>query len=113
MGMNARTGRKLQGLEHIQQSIIDILTTPIGTRIERRSYGSEVPELIDQPQNGVTRLRIYAATAFALKRWERRINLTSVQLLRDADSAVTLALRGTANGQDVNLTAPIKRQGRV
>ncbi|WP_426088839.1 GPW/gp25 family protein [Janthinobacterium sp. PSPC1-1] len=70
MGMHAATGRSLTGLGHLRQSVTDILTTPRGSRIRRRRYGSEVPELIDQPLNSATRLRIYAATAFTLRRWE-------------------------------------------
>ncbi|MBB5612003.1 hypothetical protein HDE71_001000 [Janthinobacterium sp. S3M3] len=80
MGMNASTGRSLTGLAHLRQSIADILTTPIGSRIRRRRYGSEVPELIDQPLSEATQLRIYAATAFALRRWEPRLSLSNVQL---------------------------------
>ncbi|OEZ78548.1 hypothetical protein JAB6_49520 [Janthinobacterium sp. HH104] len=34
----------------------------MGSRIRRRRYDSEVPGLIDQPLNGATQLRIYAAT---------------------------------------------------
>ncbi len=49
MGMNAATGRNLTGLDHLHQSIADILSTPIGTRVMRRDYGSRLPELIDAP----------------------------------------------------------------
>ncbi len=37
-GMNANTGKELEGIEHLKQSIIDILTTPIGSRVMRRDY---------------------------------------------------------------------------
>jgi phage baseplate assembly protein W len=109
MGMNAATGRRLTGIAHIRQSIVNILTTPIGTRLQRRRYGSEVPELIDQPLNGATRLRIYAATAFALALWEPRINLTSVQLARDTDGTVTILLQGVAGGESAELSIPVMR----
>lgn len=78
--MNRQTGSTLTELEHIAQSVQDILTTPIGTRIARREYGSLLPELIDQPQNEATRLRLFAATAMALMNWEPRISLSRVQL---------------------------------
>ena len=106
--MNARTGRTMTRLDHIRQSLADILTTPIGSRLMRRSYGSEVPELIDQPLNGATVLRIYAATAYAVLRWERRIALTGVQLQRDADGAATLILDGITNEQGVQIAVPVK-----
>lgn len=113
MGMNASTGRSLTGLAHLRQSIADILTTPIGSRIRRRRYGSEVPELIDQPLNEATQLRIYAATAFALRRWEPRLSLSNVQLTRDTDGAIAVLLEGTANGQGITLAVPVKQGGIV
>ncbi|AMP06533.1 GPW/gp25 family protein [Collimonas pratensis] len=105
--MNARTGRAMSRLAHIRQSLADILTTPIGSRVMRRTYGSEVPELIDQPLNGATVLRIYAATAYAVLRWERRIALTGVQLQRGADGQATLLLDGVTNEQSVQLAVPV------
>ena len=113
MGMHAATGRSLTGLGHLRQSVADIITTPIGSRIRRRRYGSEVPELIDQPLNSATQLRIYAATAFALRRWEPRLQLASVQLTRDTDGAIALLLDGTANGQGITMAVPVKQGGAV
>ncbi|MEA9976669.1 MULTISPECIES: GPW/gp25 family protein [unclassified Pseudomonas] len=77
--MNRETGASLDLPAHISQSIDDILGTRIGTRIMRREYGSLLPELIDEPFNDVTRLRIYAAIAMAVIRWKPRIGLTRVQ----------------------------------
>ena len=77
--MNRETGGAINDIDHIRQSIGDILTTRIGTRVMRREYGSLLPELVDHPFNDVTRLRVYAATAMALLRWEPRIHLTQVQ----------------------------------
>ncbi|WP_312668982.1 GPW/gp25 family protein [Stutzerimonas nitrititolerans] len=80
IGMSSRTGRTLEGNTHLAQSIADILTTPIGSRVMRREYGSQLPDLIDAPLNDATRLQAYAATAMALMRWEPRIRLSRVQL---------------------------------
>ena len=77
-GMNRSTGTPLDGEAHLAQSIADILSTPIGTRIRRRDYGSLLFELIDAPLNAVTRLRFFAAIATALARWEPRLVLTRV-----------------------------------
>lgn len=78
--MNVLTGGAIANNEHIAQSIADILTTRIGTRVMRREYGSLLPDLVDHPSNDVTRLRAYAATAMALTRWEPRIQVHRVQL---------------------------------
>jgi uncharacterized protein len=105
--MNARTGRALSRLAHIRQSLADILTTPVGSRVMRREYGSEVPELIDQPLHGATVLRIYAATAHAVLLWEPRISLTGVQLERGLDGSATLILDGVTSEQAVQLAVPV------
>lgn len=83
-GMDARTGKPLTGADHLRQSIADILFTPIGSRVGLRDYGSGIPDLIDQPVTPSLRLRIYAATAMALLRWEPRIRLLAVTLAAGA-----------------------------
>ncbi|MCY1363452.1 Lysozyme [compost metagenome] len=110
-GMNATTGRALDALAHLRQSIADILTTPIGSRVMRREYGSQIPDLIDQPTNGDTVVRLYAATAMALMRWEPRLRLTRVQFYRGAEpSSVTLELEGTRvdTNESLNLQVPLR-----
>ena len=88
-------GSVIEGDAHLAQSIGDILSTPLGTRVMRRDYGSLLFDLIDAPLNALTRLRIYAATATALRRWEPRIALTRVQLSGgDAQGRVDLLLEG-------------------
>src|SRR5689334_3853401 len=67
IGMDAATGKALDGNAHLAQSIGDILFTPLGSLIMRRDYGSMLFDLIDQPFNGATRLLIYASTALALR----------------------------------------------
>ncbi|WP_441633676.1 GPW/gp25 family protein [Cupriavidus sp. 2MCAB6] len=79
-GMNNTTGQALSDLAHIWQSFRDIVTTPIGSRLMRRDYGSLVPMLIDQPLNGVTRLRVMSAAVTALVRWEPRVRVSAVAL---------------------------------
>lgn len=77
-GMAAATGRALQGVDHLRQSIADILGTPVGSRLMRRDYGSQLLDLIDWPNNPATRVRLHAAIASALIRWEPRLRLSRV-----------------------------------
>lgn len=93
-GINASTGKRLGGLEHLAQSIKDILTTPIGSRVMRRSYGSNVPRLIDAPLNRSTLLDLYAAVAEALDLWEPRFKLEKVQALSAEPGRLELELTG-------------------
>lgn len=72
----------------------DILTTPIGSRVMRREYGSQLPALIDAPMNRSTVMDLYAATAEALQRWEPRFRLTSVKAAQPSPGVVVLDLVG-------------------
>lgn len=93
LGMSADTGAAITDLDHIRQSIRDILTTPIGTRVMRREYGSLIPKLIDAPLNSATVQRVLAATVTALLRWEPRIRVKRVQLtLADDGAGLTVDL---------------------
>lgn len=110
IGMSARTGRAIEGNTHLAQSIADILTTPIGSRVMRREYGSQLPDLIDAPFNDATRLQAYAATAMALMRWEPRIRLSRVQLfLGDRPGQAVLDLEGTRtdSNEPLSLRVPL------
>lgn len=93
-GMNAATGARLTGIAHLRQSLRDILTTQIGTRVMRRDYGSRLFELVDAPLNRGTVLQLYAATAGAVKKWEPRFKLTKVRVSAGAEGSVTLDLTG-------------------
>ena len=79
-GMSRHSGQALDGLDHIRQSVADILGTPIGSRVGRREYGSLLPDLIDQPFTQANIQRLYAATAVAIGRHEPRLRLRSVEL---------------------------------
>lgn len=81
LGMSRQSGRPLDADAHLMQSIGDILTTPIGSRVMRRDYGSLLFELVDQPVNARTRLRLFAAIAIALARWEPRISIRRIAVL--------------------------------
>jgi phage baseplate assembly protein W len=86
VGMDRETGRAISGTAHLAQSIGDILTTRIGSRVERRAYGSTVPDYIDMPMTAVHRTRMYGAAALALLRWEPRLKLARIDLLKDTDN---------------------------
>lgn len=115
-GMAATTGQHVAGLDHLRQSIADILTTPIGGRVMRRDYGSLLFDLIDQPDNGITQLRLYAATATALLRWEPRLKLTQVNIYRtEVPGRVLLELKGklvqAVSADQVSLSVPLDLTG--
>lgn len=97
-GMDALTGRALGEMDHIRQSVRDILTTRIGSRVMRRDYGSVIPALIDQPGNAANLLRLRAATVMAILRWEPRIDITRVDFGLNAAGLATVAMDAVRRG---------------
>ena len=77
--MNRETGKALSGIDHLRQSITDILTTPLGSRVMRREYGSRLFELTDAPLNELNLMEIYATTVDAITRWDPRFKVESVK----------------------------------
>ncbi|GFR05376.1 lysozyme family protein [Trichonephila clavata] len=107
--MSNKTGKELEGIEHLKQSIVNILTTPIGSRVMRREYGSRLSELVDRPINRDFSLEIYAATAEALEKWERRFKLEKVKITEVKEGRVTLDLEGVylSEGKFININGVV------
>ena len=94
-GMSATTGRPLDGADHIKQSITDVLTTRIGTRVMRRDYGSRLPELVDNPYSEILLADLFAETVIALKKWEPRVSIDQVSVQEvAAEGRIVIALTG-------------------
>lgn len=105
IGINATTGGALAGIDHLRQSIRDILTTRVGERVMRRAYGSRLPDLVDAPLNGETIVDLYAETFAALNTWEPRIVLEQISASFPAPGRVVLSLVGvyTPTGEPVTV----------
>lgn len=94
MGMSRTTGALLPPPEHLRQSIYDILMTPIGSRLLLRDYGSLLPFLIDKHMNPATKLKLMAAIATAIVKWEPRVKVRQVQLSMNTDATNTTGNTG-------------------
>jgi phage baseplate assembly protein W len=105
IGMDKQTGRAISGLAHLKQSIEDILTTPKGSRVMRREYGSDLFSLVDQPYSQMMVGDITMAVSQALLRWEPRFELQSVAVSKVESGAVTLDISGIylLNGEALTL----------
>ncbi|RNM05055.1 GPW/gp25 family protein [Dickeya undicola] len=108
-GMNRNTGSSLSDLEHLRQSVRDILTTPQGSRVMRRDYGSLLSTLIDQPQTPALKLQVQAACYVALLKWEPRLTLTSISMESHYDGQLIVDISGTLadNSTSLSLTIPV------
>lgn len=110
IGVNAETGKLLGGVEHLRQSIHNIFSTPINSRVMLREYGSNVPDLIDLPMNETTFATLYAAVADALDKWEPRLKLLEVKVLSvSSDGSLEMYLYGSYLGEYVDLTVELFR----
>ena len=97
VGMDTTTGRRTQGLAHLRQSVVTILTTPIGSRVLRRDFGSRLHELLDKNITQSLKMQMYAATVEALRKWEPRLDIKRVVVDPASDGdiqhTVSLALK--------------------
>lgn len=102
-GTNRNTGKPLSGLEHLRQSVIDILTTPLGSRVMRPTYGSRLFELIDSPISPARQLEFFAATAEALRKWEPRLKVqrVSANATTEGRISITVESKYLPTGEDV------------
>jgi phage baseplate assembly protein W len=103
--MNVNTGKTISEIAHIKQSITNILTTPIGSRIMRRDYGSRLFEKIDQPINGDLIAEIYSDVIEALFIWEPRFEVEQVTVQSTPKGKIIIDLEGSyvKNGQKIVL----------
>lgn len=93
-GMSNKTGGYLDDLEHLKQSIIDVLTTPLGSRVVCRDYGSVLFQLVDQPVNKELFPKIYAAVTSAIDKWEPRFKVEKIAINSIKEGHITLSLIG-------------------
>lgn len=108
--MSRQTGLNIEKeTDQIRQAIQDILTTPVGSRLMRRSYGSLLPLMIDAPFNEITRLQLYAAAATALIQWENRINLESISIepVDQGKFVLDLSVTVVNSNQNESLSIPL------
>ena len=93
--MNINTGADISEINHLKQSISNILTTPIGSRVMRREYGSNLFNKIDHPVNGELIAEIYLDIVESLFIWEPRFELDQVAVQNIENGKITIDLEGS------------------
>lgn len=91
-GLSADNGQTIVGLDHLAQSLRDIVTTPVGSRVMRRDYGSTVPALLDGPINAALVADIVASVAEAVTAFEPRVRLKRVLVDSAAPGRLAMTL---------------------
>ncbi len=103
--MNINNGKNISEINHLKQSISNILTTPIGSRVMRRDYGSNLFNKIDQPINGELIAEIYLDIVASVFTWEPRFELEQVAVNAIQKGKITIDLEGSflSNGEKITL----------
>lgn len=110
LGFSALTGQRITDIDHVRQSVSDILRTPVGSRIARRTYGSLLFRMTDSPDNPAFKLQLMAACYTALLRWEPRILIEKIVISSPAAAQVVIDLEGVlkVTGQPFSFSVPVR-----
>ena len=75
----------------INDSIARILNTPLGSRVMRPEFGSEIHKLIDRKLDDKWRLDFTRFTASAIEKWEKRVSLERIEF-KEVSNGVSYVL---------------------
>lgn len=108
--MSRNSGSDLNEIPHIEQSVEDITSTPLGSRIMRRDYGTLLANLLDSPINDALILQCYSTIYSAISRWEKRIQVSRIGISSITSGAIVIDLECVLSktGQALNLNIPVK-----
>jgi phage baseplate assembly protein W len=105
----------VDGEEVVAQSIILILSTALGERQMRFTFGSRLPQMIFEPITSATLVRIEEAARTALASFEQRIRVVRVAAEPDPEVPsrvnVTIAYDILGTNRPGNLVFPFYLQG--
>ncbi|QDH64108.1 GPW/gp25 family protein [Pseudomonas azotoformans] len=107
IGMDRHTGQPISGIEHLRQSIADILSTPLGSRRQRPEYGSKLRGFVDLPINAGWKSAVQAEAAHALGRSEPRLKLERVTALSLLDGKINMLVAGEYLGDSFVLEVSV------
>ena len=93
-GINRETGQMLNDAEHLSERIKDLLTTPVGTRSHRRTYGCDIYKYMDAPINQQVIADIIAEVADAINTWEPEFELERVNVVTMKPGQMELEVTG-------------------
>ena len=86
----------------VEDSIRDILSTTIGSRVMLPQYGSRLFELIDRRVNDEFRADLSYFVIEAVQRWEKRVQIDEVKLISLKDHKLSFKILLT-NGKEIGV----------
>ncbi len=89
--VNAKGGISLSsGPDRIQDAIWIILSTSLGERVMRETFGAGVDDYVFQSNSDAVRTQLAAAVSSALTRWEPRIQKVNVSVQEGTEPSQVL-----------------------
>jgi phage baseplate assembly protein W len=70
-----------EGIEHVKESIQQILGTPIGSRVMRRDFGSRLHQIVFAPNDSTIDTLVEHYVREAIERWEKRVVIGPVTVV--------------------------------
>ena len=78
----------------------------------RRDYGSQIMALVDSPANELGAMRVIAAAADAIARWEDRVEMKSARVVPAMDGSAVISTVCAVRGTKLTVTADSRIGGR-
>ncbi|WP_310497511.1 GPW/gp25 family protein [Sandarakinorhabdus sp.] len=102
-----------EGETNIRESIAIILKTEAGERLMLPDFGAGLGRFLFEPNNAATHVRLADVIQNALRRWEPRISLLSVEVGPDPDddsaaiAAIAYRLVATGAAEQTRVAIPL------
>jgi hypothetical protein len=101
------------GEQNIRESIAVVLRTEPGERVRMTEFGAGLGRFLFEPNVAATHARMQDAIVRALARWERRIDVETVDVVVDPDDAeaaiatITYRLVATAARERISVNVSL------
>ncbi|CUU82338.1 GPW/gp25 family protein [Campylobacter hyointestinalis] len=93
----------MKHLVSIEESIKDILLTPLGSRVMCPEYGSRLFELVDRKIDDEFRADLAYFVIEAVQKWEKRVKIDEVRLISFENHALKFRISFT-NGTQMEIS---------
>ena len=103
VGVDRRTGRAISGIDHLYQSIADLITTRIGSRVMRPEYGSHLSAMVDLGITPGLASSYQAEVSRAIQRWYPIFSVKSVRAVSITGGQITFSIAGVYLGDNTTL----------
>lgn len=109
-----RAGEVVTGMDDLAQCLRTIITTPLGSVALRPEFGCDILPILSKPWPVVV-AALGRAVSGAIARWEPRVEVVSVQVLRgEVPTGATLRLTWRpVGGSDRALDIPLGPSGQI